>query len=119
MNVISREKASRKEGSKQKAAYLDPGFEGQEGVAGVAHLEDTAKPVLGKIPYLQYLQIRRDGAQIQLADEDVIDDDGRLRVLIERGREHLLRAQVELGVCRQRRPVEVEGHGEVQTLDDG
>ena len=102
-----------------EAAYLDSCFEGQEGVARVAHLEDAAKPVFGKIPNLQYLQIRRDGTQIQLADEDIIDDNRRLRVLIERGREHLLRAQVELGVCRQRRPVEVEGHGEVQTLDDG
>jgi len=100
------------------AAYLNPCFEGQEGVPGIAHLEYAAKAILGQIPYLEYLQVGRDGAEIELVHEDVVDDDGRLGRLIEGGGEHLLGAQVELGVCRQRRPVEVEGHY-AQTLDDG
>ena len=110
MNVISAQKNRRK--VRAAAAYLYPRFQGQEGVPGIAHLEDAAEAVLGKVPDLQDFQIRRDRSEVQLADEDVIDDDGRLRRLIERGGEHLLRAQVELGVCRQRRPVEVEGHRE-------
>ena len=90
--------------------YLHSSFQGQKGVARVAHFENASKSVLGQIPNLQYFQLGRDGAQIELIYEDIIDDDGWFGRFIEGGRQEVLSARVEVGVCGQRRPVEVERH---------
>lgn len=91
-------------------ANLDSCFEGQESVSGIAHFEYAAKPVFGQVPDLQNLQVRRDRAEVELIDEDVIDDDGRLGRFVQRRGQELLRSGVEGGVCCQRGPVEVESH---------
>lgn len=96
--------------SEEVMTYLDSRAQGQECIPAVAHLEDAAEAVLCQIPYLQYLQLRRHGAEVELGDEDVIDDDGRLRGLVERGGEQVASALVKVFVGGQRRPVEVEGH---------
>lgn len=92
-------------------AYLHSRFERQEGVPGIAHLEDAPKPVLGQVTNLKDLQIWRHGPQVELCDDDVVDDDGRLRRLVQGRRQEVAGALIEPRVRRQRRPVEVEGHG--------
>lgn len=96
-----------------RTAYLYSGLEGQESIAGITHFEDAAKPILGQVADFENLEVRRDGAQVELANEDVIDDDGRLGRLVEGLRQEVARATVEVGVSRERRPVEVEGHVEM------
>lgn len=96
---------------KESHPYLNSGPQCEESVAGIAHLEYTAKPILGEVPDLEDLQVRRDGAEIELGDEDVIDDNRRLRVLVQGVGQELLSALIELGVRREWRPVEVKGHG--------
>lgn len=68
------------EGKKKKksSTYLNSGFQCQEGVAGVAHLEDASESILCQVANLQDFQIGRHGAEVELADENIIDDDGRL-----------------------------------------
>lgn len=89
---------------------MDSGLEGQERIPRIAHLENSPESILCQIPNLQYLQVRRDTPQIQLVDDNIIDDDRRLRRLIEGRCEHFLRARIEVRIGSQRRPVEVEGH---------
>lgn len=61
---------------------LDLCLEGQEGVAGIRHFEDAPKAILGQVANLEYLQLGRGGAQVQLGDNDVVDDDGGLGRLV-------------------------------------
>jgi len=101
-------------GSREKKnpiTYLDSRSEGQEGVAAVAHLEDAAEAVLGQVANLEDLQLWWHGAEIELCDEDVIDDDRGLWRLIEGCREQVSGALVKVLVGREGRPVEVESHG--------
>jgi hypothetical protein len=91
--------------------YLDSCSKGQEGVAAVAHLENAAEAVFGQVANLEDLQLWGHGAEIELCDEDVIDDDWGLWRLIEGGGEQVSGALVEVLVGRERRPVEVESHG--------
>jgi len=96
--------------------YLNSCLQRQESVAGVAHLEDASKPVLGDVPYLEDFEFWRHGAKVELGNEDVIDDDRRLRGLVQRRCQEVAGFFVELLVGRQRRPVEVEGHVELAGL---
>lgn len=91
---------------------MNPRLQRQEGIARVAHLEDAPEAILGDVPYLQYLQLRRYGTQVELRHEDIVHDDGRLGRLVQRRRQEVARALVEICVGRERRPVEVEGHVE-------
>ena len=88
---------------------LDLCLEGQEGIAGVRHFENASEPVLCQVANLQYLQLGRGGAQVQLGDDDVVDDDRRLGRLVQGGGEHVAGAR---RVCDKRGPVEVESHGD-------
>lgn len=90
--------------------YLYSCSQRQKGIAAVAHLEYSPKAILCKISYLQYFQLRRHGAEVELCDEDIIDDDGRFRGLVQSSREQVASALIKVFVGRQRRPVEVEGH---------
>ena len=94
----------------ESSTYLHAGPESQVGIAGVAHLEDTTEPILGKVADLEDLELRGHGAEVEFGDEDIIDDNRGLRRLVEGGGEQIPGARVEVGVGRQRRPVEVEGH---------
>ena len=98
---------------KEMLAYLHSCLERQEGVSRIAHLEDAPEAVLGQVADLEDLEVRRHGAEVELCDDNVIDDDGRLGRLVEGGRQEIAGAGVEGGVGRQRRPVEVEGHVEL------
>lgn len=89
---------------------MDSSLEGQEGVAGIGHLEDTAKAIFCEVADLQDLQVRGHRAQVELCDDNIIDDDRGLGGFIERGREQILGASVKTRVRHQRRPVEVERH---------
>lgn len=89
---------------------LDSGLEGQKGIAGICHLEDASEAVLGQVANLEDLQIGGIGAQVQLGDDDVVDDDGRLGGFIKSSRQQLLGTSVETRVGHERRPVEVERH---------
>lgn len=101
------------EAQKKISAYLHPCFEGQEGISRVAHLEYAPEAVLGQVANLENLQVGRHRAEVELGDDDVVDDDGRLGRLVEGGRQEIAGAGVEGRVGRQRRPVEVEGHVEL------
>jgi len=103
----------------RRLSYLYASLQSQEGIARVAHLEDAAEAVLGEVANLEDLEIWGHGAQVELGDEDIIDDDGRLGALVERGREQVACAAVEVRVGRQRRPVEVEGHVEMAGMLKG
>lgn len=94
----------------EASTHLDSCPQGQESISAVAHLKDAAEAVLCQIPYFQYFKLGRHRAKIELGDEDVIDNDGGLRGLVEGGGEQVAGALVEVFVGRQRRPVEVEGH---------
>lgn len=93
--------------------YLNSRLQGQEGIARIGHLEDTSKPILRKVANFENLQVGGHGAEVELADKNVIDNDGRFRILIEGLCQEIARTSVEVGVGRQRRPVEVEGHVEM------
>ena len=95
---------------KKIITYLDSCPQGQEGISAVAHLEDAPEPILCQIAYLQYFQVRRHGAEIELGHEDVIDNDWGLRRLVQGGGEQVAGALIEVLVSRERRPVEVESH---------
>ena len=98
---------------KEMLAYLHSCLERQEGVSRIAHLEDAPEAVLGQVANLEDLEIRRHGAEVELCDDNVIDDDRGLRRLVESGRQEIAGAGVEGCVGRERRPVEVEGHVEL------
>lgn len=66
---------------------LDSSLERQEGVAGIRHFEDPAKAVLCEVADLEDLQVGGHRAQVELCDDNIIDDDGRLGGFIERGSE--------------------------------
>ena len=102
-----------------RRTYLHAGPESQVGIAGVAHLEDAAEPVLGEVADLEDLELGRYGAEVELGDEDIVDDDRGFRGLVEGGGEQVPGARVEVGVGRQRRPVEVEGHVEMAATFKG
>ena len=95
------------------STYLDSCLERQEGVPRIAHLENASESVLGQVANLEDFQIRRHGAEVELGHDNVIDDDGRLRRLVQGRRQEIAGALVEARVGRQRRPVEVEGHVEL------
>ena len=103
-------RAEKEKKKMQRHTYLDSSLEGQVCVARVAHLEDAAKPILGQVANLEDLQVGGHGAEVELADEDVVDDDRGLGRLIEGLGQEVARLGVELCVGRERRPVEVEGH---------
>lgn len=110
--LLSKRRGERKiKAALSMAAYLNTSFEGQEGVAGVAHLEDTPKPIGSNVADFQNLEIRRDRTQIELGYDDVVDNNGRLGRLIESSRQHLAGALVEACISRKGRPIEVERHG--------
>lgn len=96
--------------------YLNTGVEGHRGISRIAHLEDASEPVLGEVANLENLQVRWRRAEIEVGNEDVIDDDGRFRRLVEGSREQIFGPVVEIRVGRERRPVEVEGHVEMALL---
>lgn len=98
---------------KKRCTYLNSRLQGQEGVAGVAHLENASEPILRKVANLQDLQVGRHTAEVEFADEDIIDNDGRLGGFVQSLGQEVARAPVELGIGRERRPVEVEGHVEM------
>lgn len=107
----------REEGAKEKKkTNLNSCLERQERVARVAHLEDASEPILGKVTDLEYLQLRRHGAEVELGHKDVVDYYRRLRGLVQGGREQVARALIEARVGRERRPVEVEGHVKVAVM---
>jgi hypothetical protein len=109
-------RAQKKSKGYQNCTHLNSGLERQVRIARIAHLEYAAKPVLGQVANLENLQIRRHRAQVEFGDEDVIDDDGRLRGLVERLGQQVSSSTVEVGVGRERRPVEVEGHVEMAMI---
>ena len=63
---------------KQRQTHLNPRLERQVCIARVAHLENAAESILGQVADFKDLEIRGHGAQVEFANEDVIDDDGRL-----------------------------------------
>lgn len=58
--------------------YLNPRLQRQVGVSGIAHFENASKSIFCQVSDFQDFEVWRDGAEIEFADEDVIDDDGRL-----------------------------------------
>lgn len=94
----------------RKEAYLNSGFEREIRIARVGHFKDATESVLGQIANFEDLQVRGHIAQVELVDEDVIDNDGRLGRFIQSFRQEVARSRIEFSVGRQRRPVEVEGH---------
>jgi hypothetical protein len=101
---------------KWQPTYLYSRLERQESIAGIAHFENAAKPILGEVADLENLKIGGHGAQVEFADEDIIDNDGRFGRLVQGRREQVACSFVELGVGRERRPVEVEGHVEMAII---
>ena len=93
-----------------KRICLDSGLESQEGIAGIRHLEDSPKAILGEITNLKDLQVWRHRAQVKFGNDNIIDDDRRFGGFIERSSEQFLGARVKTRVRHQRRPVEVERH---------
>ena len=90
--------------------YLYSRLERQVGIARVAHFEDAPESVFRQVADFEDLKIRGHGAQIELGDEDVIDNDGRFWRLVQGLCQKIAGAGVEVLVSRERRPVEVEGH---------
>lgn len=99
--------------------YLNPRLERQVGVSGVGHLEDASESIFCQVADFQDFEVGRHGAEIELADEDVIDDDWGFGRLVQRLCEQVPGARVELCVRRQRRPVEVERHVEMAVMISG
>jgi hypothetical protein len=93
--------------------YLDSCLQGQERIPRITHLENPSKPILCQISNLQYFQFWRNTPQIQFINQNIVDDYRRLRWLIESRCEHLPGPGIEIRICRQRRPVEIEGHVEM------
>jgi len=81
---------------KEGNSHLYSRLQGEKGIARIAHLEYASKPIFCQIANLQYLQIRRDGTQIEFIDQDIINDYGRFRSFVESGRKHLPRTIVEV-----------------------
>jgi hypothetical protein len=96
--------------------YLDSSFERQKGIARITHLKNATEPVLGKVTNFENLQVWGHGAQVELADKNVVNDDRRLGRLVQGRREQVASFLVELGVRRERRPVEIEGHVEMAII---
>lgn len=65
-------------GIASKYPYLYSRLERQECVAGIAHLENATKTILGEIANLEDFQLWRNRAKIELVDKDIIDNDWRL-----------------------------------------
>lgn len=104
----------RPNGAKQSdSTYLNPCLQSQESIAGIAHFEYTAKSVFGEVANLENLQVGRHSAQVELAHEDIVDDDGRLGGFVQGRCEQITGSTVEFSVRSKRRPVEVEGHVEM------
>lgn len=95
----------------REKAHLYACLEGQESVAGVAHLEDASEAVGSNVSDLEDFEVWRHRAQVELGDDDVVDDDGGFWGLVEGGGQEVAGALVEAGIGREWRPVEVEGHG--------
>lgn len=66
-----------------KNTYLNTRLERQKCIARVAHFENASKSVLGKVANLENFQIRGHSAEVELADENVVNNDGRFRRLVE------------------------------------
>lgn len=60
-----------------KKTYLNPRLQRQVGVSGIAHFKNASKSVFSQVSNFQDFEVWRDGAEIEFADENVIDDDGR------------------------------------------
>lgn len=65
---------------------LDSCFESQKCVSRIGHLKDASKPVLRQVSNLQDLQLRGNGSKVEFRYDNIVDDDGRFRRLIERSR---------------------------------
>src|SRR5690606_17913891 len=84
-----KEKPGAQTEGEKKTTNLYSRLERQEGVPRVAHLEYSSKPILGQVADLENLQVRRHGAEVELGDDNVIDDDRRLRRLVEGRRQEI------------------------------
>src|SRR3569833_896969 len=113
---LERQRRQQRRPRQNISTYLNSGLERQEGIARVAHLEDASKAVFGNVAYLQDLEIRGHGAQVELGNDDFIDVDGWLGRLVLGCGQQVAGALVEARVGRERRPVEVESHVEMDRL---
>jgi hypothetical protein len=98
---------------KKTTTHLHSCFERQEGIPGIAHLKYSPEAVFGQVANLENLQVGRHGAEVELGHDDIIDNDRRLRRLVQGRRQEITGSLVEFRIGRQRRPVEVEGHVEL------
>lgn len=67
-------------------AYLNSSLQSKEGIPSVAHPKDAPKSILRQVSNFEDFKIWRHGAQVELIDQDVIDDNGRLRGLVQSSR---------------------------------
>lgn len=64
-------------------AYLNSSLQGKECIPSIAHPKDASKSILRQVSNLEDLEIWRHGAQVELIDQDVIDNNGRLWGLVQ------------------------------------